>query len=77
LDTLLESRGSAVDLVIRNAVDDDKLLSRVTKAVRGAGPKDDNPETFSRRLKKYKEDTAPLRRIYAERAYWSQNRRNG
>jgi adenylate kinase len=67
LDTLLESRGSAVDLVIRVLVDDDKLLSRVTKRFEEQGRKDDNPETFSRRLEKYYEDTAPLLPIYAER----------
>ncbi|MBU2605561.1 MAG: adenylate kinase [Alphaproteobacteria bacterium] len=67
LDTLLESRGSAVDLVIRMLVDDDKLLSRVTKRFEEQGRKDDNPETFSRRLEKYYEDTAPLLPIYAER----------
>jgi adenylate kinase len=67
LDTLLESRGSAVDLVIRMLVDDDKLLTRVTKRFEEQGRKDDNPETFSRRLEKYYEDTAPLLPIYAER----------
>jgi adenylate kinase len=67
LDTLLESRGSGVDLVIRMLVDDDKLLSRVTKRFEEQGRKDDNPETFSRRLEKYYEDTAPLLPIYAER----------
>tara|TARA_R110000782_G_scaffold88225_1_gene170402 strand:- start:1636 stop:2205 length:570 start_codon:yes stop_codon:yes gene_type:complete len=67
LDTLLESRGSSVDLVIRMLVDDDRLLSRVTKRFEEQGRKDDNPETFSRRLEKYYEDTAPLLPIYAER----------
>ena len=67
LDTLLDSRGSAVDLVIRMLVDDDKLLTRVTKRFEEQGRKDDNPETFSRRLEKYYEDTAPLLPIYAER----------
>jgi len=67
LDALLESRGSAVDLVIRMLVDDDKLLTRVTKRFEEQGRKDDNPETFSRRLEKYYEDTAPLLPIYAER----------
>ncbi|KCZ59018.1 MULTISPECIES: adenylate kinase [Hyphomonas] len=67
LDTLLESRGTSVDLVIRMLVDDDKLLSRVTKRFEEQGRKDDNPTTFSRRLEKYYEDTAPLLPIYAER----------
>jgi adenylate kinase len=67
LDQLLESRGTAVDIVIRMLVDDDKLLSRVTKRFEEQGRKDDNPETFARRLEKYYEDTAPLLPIYAER----------
>ncbi|KCZ87118.1 adenylate kinase [Hyphomonas johnsonii] len=67
LDMLLESRGCAVDRVIRLLVDDDKLLTRVTKRFNEEGRKDDNPETFSRRLEKYYEDTAPLLPIYAER----------
>ena len=44
-----------------------KLLSRVTKRFEEQGRKDDNPETFSKRLEKYYEDTAPLVPIYAER----------
>ena len=67
LDRLLESRGEAVNSVIRILVDDDKLLSRVTKRFEEQGRKDDNPETFSKRLEKYYEDTAPLVPIYAER----------
>ena len=67
LDQLLESRGEAVNRVIRMLVDDDKLLTRVTKRFEEQGRKDDNPETFSKRLEKYYEDTAPLVPIYAER----------
>ena len=67
LDRLLESRGEAVNRVIRILVDDDKLLSRVTQRFEEQGRKDDNPETFSKRLEKYYEDTAPLVPIYAER----------
>ncbi len=67
LDQLLESRGEAVNRVIRMLVDDDKLLSRVTKRFEEQGRKDDNPETFAKRLGKYYEDTAPLVPIYAER----------
>ena len=67
LDRLLESRGQSVNRVIRILVDDDKLLARVTKRFEEQGRKDDNPETFSKRLEKYYEDTAPLVPIYAER----------
>ena len=63
--------------MIRILVDDDKLLSRVTKRFEEQGRKDDNPETFSKRLEKYYEDTAPLVPIYAERGIleWAQSRR--
>ena len=67
LDRLLESRGSKVDLVIRMRVDDPRLLERVTKRFEEQGRADDNPETFSRRLERYYEDTAPLVPLYAER----------
>ncbi|MGH1422327.1 MAG: adenylate kinase [Hyphomonas sp.] len=67
LDELLASRDAKVDRVVRILVDDDKLLSRVTKRFEEQGRKDDNPETFSKRLEKYYQDTAPLVPIYAER----------
>ncbi|MFN3314388.1 MAG: adenylate kinase [Hyphomonas sp.] len=67
LDSLLDSRGEAVDLVIRMRVDDSLLLERVTKRFQEQGRADDNPETFSRRLERYYEDTAPLVPLYAER----------
>jgi adenylate kinase len=56
-----------VDLVIRMIVDDSKLLERVTKRFEEQGRADDNPATFSRRLERYYEDTAPLVPLYAER----------
>jgi len=67
LDELLKSRNAAVDCVIRLVVDEQALLVRVTKRFEEQGRKDDNPETFSVRLEKYNQDTAPLVPIYAER----------
>lgn len=66
LDELLATRGTEVHQVVRILVDDGALLSRVTKRFEEQGRKDDNPETFSKRLAKYYEDTAPLLPIYAE-----------
>ncbi len=66
LDSLLASRGSKVDLVIRFIVDDEQLVERIAKRFAEQGRQDDNPETFRRRLEKYYEDTAPLVPIYAE-----------
>ena len=68
LDKLLKSRDTEVNRVIRLVVDDEQLLARVTKRFEEQGRKDDNPETFSKRLEKYYEDTAPLVPIYAERS---------
>lgn len=67
LDELLKSRGTQVDRVIRLVVDEQALLTRVTKRFEEQGRKDDNPATFSVRLEKYNADTAPLVPIYAER----------
>ncbi|MEZ5998355.1 MAG: adenylate kinase [Hyphomonas sp.] len=67
LDGLLDSRGEEVNRVVRLVVDDAQLLARVTKRFEEQGRKDDNPATFSKRLEKYYEDTAPLVPIYAER----------
>ena len=67
LDQLLQSRSEQVDLVIRMRVDDERLLARVTQRFEEQGRADDNPATFSRRLERYYEDTAPLVPLYAER----------
>lgn len=67
LDACLERSGKQVDLVIRLVVDEQKLLERVTKRFNEEGRKDDNPETFSRRLDQYNENTAPLLPLYDAR----------
>ena len=67
LDDLLASRGMKVDCVIRLAVDETRLIQRVTKRFEEQGRKDDNPDTFAARLEKYNIDTAPLLPFYAER----------
>ena len=67
LDQLLQSRSEQVDLVIRMRVDDERLLARVSRRFEEQGRADDNPATFSRRLERYYEDTAPLVPLYAER----------
>lgn len=66
LDDLLEARGTQVDRVIRIMVDEDALVNRITKRFEEEGRKDDNPETFKKRLAQYNADTAPLVPVYAE-----------
>ncbi len=67
LDGLLDRLGQKVDRVLRLVVDDDRLVERVTRRFEAEGRPDDNPATFSRRLERYYEDTAPLVPLYAER----------
>jgi adenylate kinase len=67
LDDLLAARGSKIDSVIRLVVDDAALLARVTKRFEDQGRADDNPATFSVRLKAYNDQTAPLLPFYAAR----------
>ncbi|MEM6410846.1 MAG: adenylate kinase [Pseudomonadota bacterium] len=66
LDSCLAGRGQKVDKVIRLLVDDNKLVERVTKRFNEEGRKDDNPETFSKRLEQYNANTAPLIPLYAD-----------
>ena len=65
LDKLLEARGTGVARVIRLVVDEAQLLARITKRYEEQGRKDDNPASFSTRLSKYNQDTAPLLPLYA------------
>ena len=77
LDALLESRGSAVDLVIRMLVDDDKLLTRVTKRFEEQGRKDDNPETFLAPARKILRRYSALAADLCRTRRTGRNRRNG
>ena len=65
LDAMLKNRGTQVDSVIRLCVDDDALVTRITKRFEDEGRKDDNPETFVKRLEAYNRDTAPLLPYYS------------
>lgn len=72
LDELLEKRGTQVHKVIRIMVDEDALVGRITKRFEEEGRKDDNPETFKKRLAQYNADTAPLVPVYAEQGKLSE-----
>jgi len=65
LDATLKGRGTQVDSVIRLCVDDEALVTRITKRFEDEGRKDDNPETFVKRLAAYNRDTAPLLPYYS------------
>ncbi len=71
LDRLLAEKGKKLDAVIELTVDEDILVSRMENRVRetvaagGQVRKDDNPETFKKRLKEYKAQTAAVAPFYS------------
>ena len=65
LDETLKKRGQKVDSVIRLCVEDESIISRITKRFEEQGRTDDNPETFKKRLAAYHENTAPLLPYYS------------
>ncbi|NNE58680.1 MAG: adenylate kinase [Hellea sp.] len=65
LDAALASRGTQVDSVIRLCVEDESIVSRISKRFESEGRTDDNPETFKKRLAAYHENTAPLLPYYS------------
>jgi adenylate kinase len=67
LDTMLEGRGRKIDGVIELKVDDEAMVGRMESRVRenpGAARADDTPETLRKRLKVYRQNTAPLLDFY-------------
>lgn len=66
LDAILTKKDRAVDVVIELRVDEAALVDRLRNRIRETLEKgeelrkDDNEETFTHRLKVYKEQTAPL-----------------
>jgi adenylate kinase len=66
LDAMLFGRGRKVDTVVRLRVDEDALLSRITKRFEAERRPDDNPEAFKVRLAAYNAQTAPLLPYYAQ-----------
>ena len=72
LDVLLKEKGMSLDAVVELVVDKGALMARMenrvkeTLAAGGQVRKDDNPETFKKRLDEYTEQTAPLSDFYAK-----------
>jgi len=65
LDAALTRLGLALAAVILLEVPEDELLRRLTS--RGEGRADDTPEVIRHRLDVYRDVTAPLAALYAER----------
>ncbi len=74
LDRMLKEKNLKLDAVIELKVDEDILLSRIKKRVaetkaRGAALRlDDDPEVLRRRLRAYREHTAPLVAHYRQQS---------
>jgi len=66
LDASLTKRGKSVNCVIRLCVEDESIITRITKRFEEQGRTDDNPETFKKRLSAYHENTAPLLPYYSK-----------
>ncbi len=65
LDVALNKRGQKVDSVIRLCVEDESIITRISKRFEEQGRSDDNPATFKKRLDAYTENTAPLLPFYS------------
>ncbi len=65
LDSLLESKSSAISGMIALEVNDDELESRLLLRGKDSGrPDDANPEIIRKRIKEYNDKTAPVAGYY-------------
>ena len=65
LDSLLETKGSAITGMIELRVDDAELLRRLLLRGKDSGrPDDANPEVISKRIHEYNSKTAPVAEFY-------------
>ncbi|MBA4782369.1 MAG: adenylate kinase [Rhizobiales bacterium] len=66
LDMLLDRKAMKLDAVIEITVDEDVLLSRIENRARetGSARADDNAETLAKRLRVYRDQTAPVSEYY-------------
>ncbi|GGB46239.1 adenylate kinase [Flexivirga endophytica] len=67
LDTLLAGWGHALDAVLELQVDEQELVTRLVKRAETSGRTDDTEDVIRERQRIYREETAPLVRIYSER----------
>lgn len=64
LKAMLAERGTAVSTMLELDVPDDMLIERLINRGKTSGRADDNEETIKKRLKVYKDQTAPLAEWY-------------
>ena len=64
LKTMLEKRGTKVDVVLGLEVAEEELIDRLIKRGQASGRSDDNLETIKKRLDVYHNQTSPLQEFY-------------
>ncbi|WP_446664861.1 adenylate kinase [Flexivirga sp. B27] len=67
LDELLAKDGHQVEAVLELQVDEHELITRLVKRAETSGRSDDTEDVIRERQRIYREETAPLVRIYSER----------
>ena len=67
LDSILESAGTKLDVVVQLTADTDEVVRRLLNRAIEQGRADDTEDVIRRRLEVYEEQTAPLTDVYASR----------
>ncbi|WP_343074800.1 adenylate kinase [Phytoactinopolyspora alkaliphila] len=67
LDNVLAAQNAPLEHVIELVVDEDEIVARLLKRAAEEGRTDDSEEVIRNRLRVYREQTAPLTAVYAER----------
>ena len=67
LDSILESAGTKLDVVVQLTADTDEVVRRLLNRAIEQGRADDTEDVIRRRLEVYEEQTAPLTSVYATR----------
>lgn len=72
LDEVLASHGTSMDAVVELVADPDIVVERLRKRAREQGRTDDDEAVVRHRLEVYRQQTAPLIDVYAQRGLLSQ-----
>lgn len=67
LDSILETQGNKLDVVVQLTADTDEVVRRLLNRAIEQGRTDDTEDVIRRRLEIYEEQTAPLTAVYAQR----------
>ena len=71
LKTMLEKRGTKVNIVLGLEVPEDELIERLIKRGKDSGRSDDNLETIKKRLDVYHNQTSPLKEYYEQEGIYA------